>query len=187
MMTKKVLIVLYVLLLVCIVAVLAFWHATAPAKASDVVLCDYLYQIVVNGFIARDNGETVVVFYLTPEQIAEYRAQYESQCGPFVEPTATPTDFPTVEPSDVPTNTPEPTRVNAIPGCDMFMPTGIGMVRTVDHAPIFYAPDVRASTAYVIPAGQTARLVEARDEWIAVVWACDIVWLRSGGVYGLES
>lgn len=186
-MTKNALIVLYVLALLTVVVGLAVSQALTPAKAQEIDICGYLYQIVVNGFLARDNGVTVVVIYLTPEQIAEFRAQYESQCGPFVDPTSTPTptDAPTAEPSDAPTNTPEPTRVNTTPGCDMFMPDTIGMVRTVDDTPIFYAPDARANTTYVIPAGQTARLVEQRDEWFAVVWACDVVWVR--GIDGLES
>lgn len=56
------------------------------------------------------------------------------------------------------------------------VPTGPTITIT-DAARIYYAPDSRAATEYVIPAGSTAQAVGTEDGYTQIVWACDTVWV----------
>lgn len=48
-----------------------------------------------------------------------------------------------------------------------------------DARAIHYAPDARAMTPYVIPAGSTAAWVGVDGDYWQIVWACDLVWVAT--------
>ncbi len=149
------------------------------SDAQTAVDCDRLAQQIACGCLILDYGETLVIVPVSPEQVAEWRALYSQQCSvPLV--TATPPPVSTPLPLGTPL---------AVfnPGCDAFMPEGIGLVRFVRDTDLLWDHVQIMRTGLQVLAGQTALLVGVRGDYAEIVWACDVLWValadveRAGG------
>lgn len=52
-------------------------------------------------------------------------------------------------------------------------------VRFLLDSAIYYAPDGRTGTPWVIPAGNTAQRIGEEGSFMQIVWACQVVWVRT--------
>ena len=166
-----------VLVVVLLVVVLVgAWRSEAQGEVN----CELLAQQIACGCIIQERGDVVIIIYVDQAQVEAWRALYAQYC---IAPTPTPVPSltATIRPA---TNGITPTQ--PAPGCDQFMPSGVGLVRFRADTPLRWGPDAQALTGYVAPAGQTAVWVGIEGDYIEIVWACSRVWVRHDEVRYVE-